>query len=117
MSERFSRRFADAIRSWPFLLAYVAWTAAWFVYAGHRLGDPKPWLLWSVVTTLVTELDLIVYGIYQRLQTRDDEQMQRNQIDTMRLLVALAEHLTTEQAEQGTQLDEIKADVEGLAQP
>lgn len=93
MSERLSRWFANAIRSWPFGLLFVGWTALWWAWLGAELGDPHPWLIWSVVTTFLTEVDLVVYGIYQRLQSEDDTRMQRNQLDTMRLIVATAEQI------------------------
>lgn len=74
---------------------------------GKVTFDPMPWLVWSVITTFITEVDLIVYGIYQRIQSRQDELIQRSQLDTMKLLVALAEHLTVQQEVQGAELDEI----------
>ena len=107
MSHKISRWFANAIRSWPFFFIYVVWSVAWWSYVGEVTFDPRPWLVWSVITTFITEVDLIVYGIYQRIQSRQDELIQRSQLDTMKLLVALAEHLTVQQEVQGAELDEI----------
>lgn len=93
MNQRIARWFANGIRSWPFFFVFLTWSIAWWAYAGDRFGDPRPWLIWSLVTTFITEIDLIIYGIYQRRQSADDELMQRNQLDTMKLVALLAQKI------------------------
>lgn len=107
MKHKLAKGFANSIRSWPFFFLFVVWTVIWWGFAGQHVGDYRPWILWGAITTLITEIDLIVYGIYQRYQNHQDELMQRSQLDTMKLLVAMSEQLAAQQDEQSVDLDHL----------
>ena len=84
LGERISNAVTDAMRSWHFLVLLVAWTAWWWAQGWPFQGwfvthirDPFPFPFWNVIVSLLTVLDIVVFGIRQLRQDATAAEMAR----------------------------------------
>lgn len=85
IGDRISNRVQALFRSWYFFIGFLVWTAVWWLLLGpHMFDDKYPWVAWTTITTLVTQVDVLIVGIGQKKQ-------QERQDNTLRALLTLAE--------------------------
>lgn len=85
LGDRISNRVQALFRSWYFFIGFLVWTAIWWLWLGkHVFNDLYPWVAWTTVTTLVTQVDVLIVGIGQKKQQARDA-------ETLRHLLSIAE--------------------------
>jgi hypothetical protein len=102
LGERIGNAFARALRSWPFLLLFLAqwvwWWAAnpppggWRHFLTH-FSDPFPYVFQGNWEANLTMLDIILFGIVQLEQGKRQDAIARAQLESLRALQRQGEML------------------------